>query len=200
MIPPTLTLVHIRHGETDWNAEGRLQGQQDIPLNATGRAQAARNGRALARFLADRGVDPDDLDWVASPLGRSRETMEIIRDTAGLDPADYRLDDRLREVTFGLWEGSTMPELKLSDPAGFAARRADKWGFVPPGGESYAMLSARIAKVVERIDHDTVMVAHGGVQRVLAGLLLGLPTVDVPALDVPQDRFCVFSGGAGDWI
>jgi len=195
-----VTLIHIRHGETDWNAEGRLQGQRDVPLNALGRAQAARNGRTLAAHLAERGVDPEELDWIASPLGRSRETMEIVRDALDLDPRDYRTDDSLKEVTFGLWEGFTLGELKLRDPAGVAARRADKWAFVPPGGESYAMLSARIDRFLRGLETDTVVVAHGGVLRVLAGLITGVPATDVPVLEVPQDRFCVFSRGTGSWL
>jgi len=197
---PDLTLIHIRHGETDWNAEGRLQGQRDVPLNATGCAQAARNGRALAAHFAGRGIDPDSLDWIASPLGRSRETMEIVRDTMGLAPQAYELDDALKEVTFGLWEGFTLAELKARDPAAVAARRADKWSFVPPGGESYEMLSARVCRFLDGLDADTVIVAHGGVLRVLTGLITGVPSAEVPTLAVPQDRFCVFSGGAGTWL
>ena len=193
-------LVHIRHGETDWNVESRLQGQQDIPLNPNGRGQAARNGRALAAHLAAAGLDPDDLDWIASPLGRARETMEIVRDAAGLPPAGYALEPLLREVTFGTWEGFTIPELKLRDPAGVAARRADKWGFVPPGGESYQMLSARIGGWLRRLEHPAVVVSHGGVQRVLEGLLLGRPPAEIPNLAVPQDRFLVFRDGEATWV
>jgi broad specificity phosphatase PhoE len=195
-----LTLIHIRHGETDWNVESRLQGQQDIPLNPNGRRQAARNGRALAAHLEAAGLDPEDLDWIASPLGRARETMEILRDAAGLAPTAYRLDPLLKEVTFGLWEGFTIPELKLSDPAGVAARRADKWGFMPPGGESYQMLSARIARWLGAVDHPAVVVSHGGVQRVLEGLLLGRPSAEIPSLDVPQDRFVVYRDGRATWV
>lgn len=194
------TLIHIRHGQTDWNAESRLQGQQDIPLNPHGRGQAARNGRVLAEHLEATGVDPASLDWIASPLGRARETMEIVRDAAGLPPGGYRLEPALKEVTFGLWEGFTIPELKLRDPAGVAARRADKWGFVPPGGESYAMLSARIAAWLNRVDRPAVIVSHGGVQRVIDGLLLGRPTDEIPNLDVPQDRFVIYRSGTAEWV
>ena len=70
-----VSIYFVRHGQTDWNAEKRLQGQTDIPINARGRAQARRNGRLLAGYLAD----PAALDYVASPLGRTRETMEILR-------------------------------------------------------------------------------------------------------------------------
>jgi broad specificity phosphatase PhoE len=91
------TLYFVRHGETDWNAEARLQGQQDVPLNAFGRVQGEEAGarlRALAPGYAN-------LDYVASPLSRTRETMELLRRTLGLDPALYRTDDRLKELSFG---------------------------------------------------------------------------------------------------
>src|SRR6478752_5939874 len=93
----------LRHGQTDWNAEWRLQGQQDIPLNDLGRRQAQENGlrlKALARSF-------DGYDFVASPLGRARETMELARAAAGLPPDAYRIEDRLKEICFGDWEGHT---------------------------------------------------------------------------------------------
>lgn len=194
------TLYHIRHGQTDWNAEGRLQGQRDIPLNEFGRTQAARNGQALAEHFATAGLDPAAFVWIASPLGRSRETMEIVRRGLGLDPLDYAVDERLREVTFGQWEGHTLDEIKVRDPAGHAARKADKWGFVPPEGESYAMLSDRIRGWLAGIDRDAVVVAHGGVQRVLEGLLFPMPSADIPVRPVPQDRIFRFQAGEAVWI
>src|ERR1700730_17081630 len=92
-------LVFIRHGETDWNAEGRLQGQRDIPLNDTGRAQARRNGTAIKAAMPEAV----GFDFVASPLSRSRETMEIVRTAMGLAPESYATDDRLKELTVGAW-------------------------------------------------------------------------------------------------
>src|ERR1700738_2430472 len=102
------TLIFIRHGETDWNAEGRMQGQRDIPLNDTGRAQARRNGTAI------KAAKPEavDFDFLASPLSRSRETMEIVRAAMGLPPDGYATDDRLKELTFGTWEGLTDKDLR----------------------------------------------------------------------------------------
>ena len=99
--PPVIYFV--RHGETDWNAEARLQGQRDIPLNPRGRVQAEEAGLRLRRLVGR----VEDLDYVASPLGRTRDTMERLRGALGLDPSAYRLDDRLVELTFGDWEGLT---------------------------------------------------------------------------------------------
>lgn len=119
----------IRHGQTDWNAIRRLQGQKDIPLNDFGRQQAVGNGKLLAHLLGEQATD---FDYVASPLGRTRETMELMRAAMGLDPLAYRTDDRLIEVSFGDWEGQTLPELKKEFPDRVKARKANKWDFIPP--------------------------------------------------------------------
>jgi len=91
-------LYFIRHGETDWNAEGRLQGQHDTPLNRTGLGQASRCGDILRDLLARDGRDPRDFDYVASPLVRARKTMELVRAGLALDPAGYRTDARLSKM------------------------------------------------------------------------------------------------------
>jgi probable phosphoglycerate mutase len=189
-------LIVVRHGETDWNADGRLQGQRDIPLNGRGRDQARGVGRLLAGALPDF----DAHDFVSSPLSRCRETMELMRGAIGRDPRAYRLDDRLLELTFGRWEGLTWEELRGRDPEGAAAREADKWGYVPPGGENYAMLTARVAGWLAEIRGPTVTVTHGGVARVLLGLLGGVAEVDLPLREITQGRALVFDKGAATWI
>src|SRR5712671_6516449 len=85
-------LYFLRHGETDWNAERRLQGQHDIPLNALGCDQAARCGQILAAEFSRIGRSADSFDFVASPLSRARATMEIARAVLGLDVSAYRTD------------------------------------------------------------------------------------------------------------
>jgi broad specificity phosphatase PhoE len=190
------TLVFVRHGETDWNVEGRLQGQRDIPLNDKGRAQARRNGEAIIRAIPEVA----SYDFVASPLERSRETMEIARAAMGLDPVAYRLDDRLREITFGDWEGFTTEEVRSHSPHLVAAREKDKWGFLPPGGESYRILSERVEEWLATVTRATVAVSHGGVGRVLRRFLLGLDPHESVALNFPQDRALVFRDGGAEWI
>jgi broad specificity phosphatase PhoE len=188
-------LIFIRHGQTDWNFEGRMQGQKDIPLNRTGRDQASGNGARLKAFLDREGIDPEPLDFVASPLGRTRATMELLRGAMGLEPAEYRLEDQLKEITFGAWEGFTLEELADEEQDRILQRRADKWGFVPPGGESYEMLAERIGAWLKTVDRPAVVVSHGGVFRVLRGLLEGRDRVSVPKLDVPQDKVFVWRNG-----
>ncbi len=190
------TLIFIRHGETDWNVEERLQGQQDTAMNDRGRQQARRNGEALRTLLPDLA----GFDFVSSPLGRARETMNLVRAALGLDPAAYRLDPRLLEITFGAWEGHTLAELAATGDGAIAARQSDKWGYVPPGGESYAMLAARIDRWLDSLTGNTVAVSHGAVGRVVRGRLQGLPTVDVPLLPAPQDRVLVWRAGRLEWL
>lgn len=189
-------LCVVRHGETDWNVEGRLQGQRDIDLNGRGRDQASGVGAILKRD------HPNvlDFDFVASPLWRTQETMRLMRRAMGLDPMGYRLDDRLKELTFGAWEGFTWPEMRARDPVACDAREADKWGFQPPGGESYAMLSERVAGWVESLDRPTLAVTHGGVARVLLGLLAGLSQAELPMKNIVQGRALLFEGDTARWI
>src|SRR6187551_141397 len=105
---PQPTIYYIRHGQTEWNALGRFQGSQDIPLNDLGREQAAHAGGILKDLLAQHARGADGLEFVSSPLGRARSTMEFVRTQLGLLPDDYTLDDRLREIGYGHWEGSTL--------------------------------------------------------------------------------------------
>ena len=197
MLKPGVTLYYVRHGETDWNLHRRYQGQRDIPLNATGRTQAARNGGVLAQTL---GADAASFDYVASPLARARETMEIVRRELGLVPEDYRTDDRLKEIHYGHWEGLLWDDLSRVDPAGVAARAADAWQWQPDGGESLRALSRRVESWLTEISRNSVIVAHGGVSRVLRGLALSRPTAEILALPVPQDQVLVIQAGRMRWL
>jgi probable phosphoglycerate mutase len=166
----TPPLIFVRHGETDWNAAGRLQGHIDIALNEKGRAQAQRNGRAILEKFPDVAT----YDFVASPLSRARESMEIIRETLGLDRNAFRLETRLKEISHGDWEGSTGEELQKRSPELVASRLADRWEFVPPNGESYRLLLDRVVPWLVTVERPTVVVSHGGVGRVLRSHILGV--------------------------
>jgi broad specificity phosphatase PhoE len=166
-----MLLYYVRHGLTDWNVAGRLQGHRDIPLNQTGRAQAVRCGEILRDLLARDGRLVSHYDYVSSPLSRARETMEIVRATLGIAPIGYGIEPRLTEISFGEWEGLTYAEVMLRDPDIVAKREADKWEFLPPGGENYRQLALRVGAWYANLERDTVVCAHGGTGRALVALL-----------------------------
>lgn len=188
----------VRHGQTGWNAELRLQGQADTDMTELGRGQAMRNGRRLAELVGN----PGEFDFVASPLKRTRETMELVRTEMGLPPRGYRVDARLMEVHFGDWQGFTHAELEERQPGSTAARFQDKWGFVAPGsgGESYQMLLDRVRPWYAALDRQTICVTHGGVLRILFRLVEELPVADVAFMEIPQDRVLRLEGSRLEWL
>lgn len=189
------TIYYIRHGETEWNAIGRLQGTQDIPLNELGRRQAAYAGNVLAGLFAREGRDRRELAYVASPLGRARSTMDFVREVLGLAAGDYALDARLREIGYGEWEGSTLAEMQARDPDFYARRLTQKWTMSSPGGETYADVERRMRDWYDSLTADTVAVAHGGTCRALM-VALGLETPHSAAdLPIEQGAVYVFSHG-----
>ena len=189
------TIYYIRHGETEWNAKGRLQGTQDVPLNELGRKQAAGAGAILAELLARDGRSEQAVEFVASPLGRARSTMELVRGTLKLPPDGYTIDERLREIGYGHWEGSTLAQMQALDPEFFARRQAEKWTVSPPGGESYVSVQARVSDWYNQLTADTVAVAHGGTARALM-VALGIETPESAAdLTIEQGAVYVFGDG-----
>ena len=192
---PAPTIYYIRHGETAWNAEGRFQGTQDIPLNDLGRRQAADAGGILTDLFARDGRNQSSLTFVASPLGRARATMELVRGVLKLPAGGYAVDARLREIGYGRWEGATLAQMQASDPEIFAARLSDKWTVPPPDGESYASVQVRMSDWYNQLTSDTVAVAHGGTARALM-VVLGVETSDSAAdLTIEQGAVYVFGDG-----
>lgn len=191
-------LFCIRHGETDYNVEGRLQGRRDVALNARGRDQARACGGLLRDLFARDGREATDFAYVASPLQRARSTMEIIRATLGLDPHAYALDDRLMEISYGGWEGLTLPEIESRMPGMLAERERDKWDFAPPGGESYRVLTRRIGEWYEGLTQHAVVVAHGGGVRALIAMFGLLPREDATHAQIAQGVVYVFADGKMD--
>jgi probable phosphoglycerate mutase len=189
------TIYYIRHGETAWNAAGRFQGAQDIPLNERGLTQAVHAGGILGDLLARDGRAATSLAFVASPLGRARHTMELVRGALQLPPQDYALDDRLREIGYGHWEGSTLAQQQESHPELYATRELDKWGVPPPHGESYASVTNRMRDWYQSLQGDTVAVAHGGTARALM-VALGIETPS-RAVDLTIGQGVVYVFGNG---
>jgi probable phosphoglycerate mutase len=189
------TIYYIRHGETEWNALGRLQGVRDIPLNELGRRQSVHAGLILADLLMRDGQSASSIGFVASPLGRARQTMELVRGILKLPLSAYAIDDRLREIGYGEWEGSTLAEMQAKDPNLFARRQAEKWTVAPPGGETYVSVQARMTDWYRGLDADMVVVAHGGTARALM-VALSLETPESAAdLGIEQGAVYLFRDG-----
>lgn len=188
---PALTapLYMLRHGETAWNTERRMQGTKNSDLTERGRAQALAMGRALRTELA---AEPGPTIFLRSPLGRVRETSEIVGRELGLDPSQWRDDPRLAELGYGDWEGFSWKEIEVTHPTALADWRADPHGYCPPGGETHLELSRRSAAVLADIVASaarTVVVGHGVSGAVLRGLNLGLDARAMFVLEKPQDAF-----------
>ncbi|MGN6584569.1 MAG: histidine phosphatase family protein [Rhizobiaceae bacterium] len=188
----------VRHGQTDYNADGRLQGQADPDINALGRRQADENGEKLARLLGKA----EGFDFVASPLRRTRETMERIRIKMELPAEGYRTDPRLMELNFGDWQGFTFAEIEARTPGATAPRLKDKWDFVPPGAhaESYAMLAERVKGWLAELNVRTICVAHGGVIRSLFHIVEHVPGREAANIETPQDRILKLENERLTWL
>jgi alpha-ribazole phosphatase len=148
-------LCLIRHGQTDWNLEGRYQGQSDVPLNETGRAQAC----ALAGKLAGHSFDA----VYASDLSRARETAEIV---AAALHMPVRLETRLREINQGEWEGQLVDDIKARYADLWQQRSADPASIRPPQGETVGEVAARVSAALEEISRahpqgSVLVVSHG---------------------------------------
>ncbi len=192
---PAPVIYYIRHGETAWNADGRLQGAQDTELNALGRRQAVHAAHVLADLFARDGRDKLRIPYLSSPQLRARTTMELMRGALSLPPQDYATDDRLREIGYGRWEGFTLAEMQAADPAFFARRLADKWRVAPEGGETYEAVQQRMRDWYDELRGDTVVVAHGGTARALM-VALGFETPE-SAADLPIAQGAVYVFGEG---
>jgi len=162
------TLLLVRHGETDWNRDGRWQGHSDTQLNDAGREQA----RGVAAQL-------DGVDVVySSDLARARETAEIIAAALG---RDVRTDERLRERGFGAWEGLTAPEIEERFAEGLAKWRLGD-GAGADDAEPFDAFARRVHSLLDEAlqrhpDETVLIVAHGGTIRVIHALASGLDYV-----------------------
>jgi broad specificity phosphatase PhoE len=188
-------LYFVRHGETNWNAEGRYQGSRDIPLNDRGRSQAALNGELLRMLLERAGRQATDFTWYVSPLGRTRETMDKVRAGVGDPLPDVTIDTRLIEISFGIYEGHLHTDLAAAEMAIAGERDASFWYFRPPEGESYDDVAKRVVDFGASLTGPSVLVSHGGILRVLRHLIEGFPHERAVNWFPPQDSVVHFIDG-----
>ena len=197
-------LSFIRHGETDWNLQQRFQGQIDVPLNATGHAQAARLAARLAATPADH--------LYSSDLLRARETAAGLERAWGREALPL---PALREQSFGLLEGLDVPTIRTRHPALWAEWLLHHADYALPGGESLRQFHARVLEAVHELasahaGRHVVVVTHGGVLDMLwrsaHGLSLdglracAIPNTGINRLRWQDDRLHVESWGDADHL
>ena len=186
-------IYFVRHGETTWNLEGRMQGHLDAPLTARGLREARRDGAALRTLI--EGDAPYAL--IFSPMGRTRETAKIIADETRPYVPTERSDARLREVSWGEWDGLTIAEIKAHYPEIWQAHVEDRWNVGAPGGESYRVLCERVADWFASVRDEPrlIVVSHGALGRALRGIYLGLAPDEMLQLREPQDALIRLTQG-----
>jgi broad specificity phosphatase PhoE len=174
-----------RHGETADNADGRVQGSIDTPLNDRGREQARR--------LADEAADLNVRALYSSQLARALETAQIVGERIGLQP---RVDPRFAESYRGEWEGRLLSDIERDEPDAWHAWRSGQHDFRFPGGESLAEHVARVGEVLREVEQPALVVCHGGTVRaaLVAGGLhplgefqqIKVPNAELVALEGPE--------------
>lgn len=186
-------ILLLRHGETLWNIEGRIQGHHDSPLSAEGVAQA----EALARRLTEER--PDAL--YTSDLGRARQTMEPIARATGIAP---RADPQLRERCYGAFEGKTWPEIERDFPREYSQHLSGSAEVRARGGESMRDFHDRAVAALTRIagasaEDKVVIVAHGGVLGMLYRHVMGIPLEAPRQYAMPNASVNRFTFRSGVW-
>jgi broad specificity phosphatase PhoE len=194
VIEPNPPIYFVRHGETDWNREGRIQGQIDIPLNSTGHEQSHRVARALKEH-AD-GLKIDRL--VVSPLTRARQTMGYVCREFDLPETLVEIAPAMLELAFGVWEGRHFREMAADKS--YPKDLLSHFHWRPKDGESYEDGFERVQRWIGPIDGPTIVVAHGAIGRCLIGLVSDLSREQMVAVHTPQGRFCRLENGQIDWF
>ncbi len=181
----------VRHGQTEFNASGRLQGAKDSALTPLGVEQGRRLGRLLGTLA------PPDARIIASPLGRTQHTARLIREESRL-ACEIASDARLAEISLGAWDGLLKDDIRAMSPEYDAGPRRWDWFFTAPGGDSYEAMAMRLGAWLEdarAMPGTTIAVSHGVAGRILRGLFLDMPRNEALMLDIPQDAaFRLFEG------
>ncbi|MGX5722402.1 histidine phosphatase family protein [Shinella zoogloeoides] len=178
------TLLVIRHGETQWNVAGRLQGSRDTPLTVNG----VRQAQAVAVRLSETVADMTDAAFWVSPLGRARQTASILADIWSLPFERFAEAPLLAERCYGVWEGRLHGEIERDLPEQYDAHAADPWDYSMPGGESRTALAERLREWLRSLDQSRphVAVTHSGCLRALRGIYTAASPAEILAFREPQ--------------
>ena len=178
-----MNIFLFRHGQTEWNLEGRFQGQLDSPLTPKGRVQARENAHKVVEHIGDI----ESIKIFSSPLGRAKSTAHIVCDELGISRDRIKFENRIMEFNYGVFEGKRKQDLIASEA--FKAREQNKWFYKIEGGESYEIVAQRVQSFLNSIaeEEEVIVIAHEMVNRTLRGLYLDLAKEEILKFRQPND-------------
>lgn len=178
------TIFIMRHGETEFNTQGRYQGQLDSPLTEHGMDQVRQMGRLL-RYSVEH---PSEWKVISSPLGRALQSTQILCEILGYDFNEIETDSRLSEVSVGSWSGLTLKEIEQGWPNSLEDTTMYDWYFRSPDGESYEVVQERVTDWLDSLSSTprVIAVTHGLTSRILRGVYAGLARQEALSLEVSQ--------------
>lgn len=181
------TIYLFRHGETQFNTQGRYQGELDSTLTEDGVNQVKMNARILKSLIKD----PNEWEIISSPLGRAVESTKIICETIGYEFSKVKTDNRLSEVAVGSWAGLTLEQIGVGWKNNMKNTNLYNWYFNSPDGESYDTVVKRLSSWLKDIENlpNVIVVSHGLTGRVLRGIYSNLSKEEALKLEVSQRTF-----------
>ncbi|MBE3876942.1 histidine phosphatase family protein [Vibrio parahaemolyticus] len=185
----TRRIFVLRHGETEFNADKKLQGHCNSSLTSKGSDQARRVGTTLKQYVENR-----PFRVYSSTLGRALQTSQIVCEELNYSYENLNKEPRLKEFSLGEWEQRTIPSLEQEIPNLLAQ---NDWYLQAPNCETYESVRERLSSWLSDVAHDEdiVVVSHGLTSIVLRGLLLGMDYTQVWQQDLPQDAFFIIEDG-----
>lgn len=184
----TQEMYLIRHGETEFNVEGKFQGQSNSPLTENGKDQIYQVARMLKMELGD---DIHNWEIISSPLGRAMDSTKILCETLAYDLTKVQTDERLAEVSVGDWAGLYIEDIKAQWPRLLEGTNHYNWYFNSLGGERYADVEGRVKAFLESVKdkEKLIVVAHGVTSRIIRGLYQNLDKDEALSLEVAHETF-----------
>ncbi len=192
-------ILVVRHTETQWNAQGRLQGRRDTPLTLNGIRQAF----AVAETLVPIVQQPKgNWSFWSSPLGRARQTASILADTLAVPFSQFQCPDALVERRYGEWEGLTHEDIRKARQNELDAQQTDPWNYRMPGAESKADVTARLRDWLSTLSLESrhLIVTHSGCLRMLRGIYQRATPAVIEGFREPQTAAFLLHDGSEQLI
>ncbi len=191
-----MSIYLVRHGQTEWNTEGRKQGQSDSELTGKGIAQAKANAKMLKSLFGEVN-HCTDLRLISSPLKRARDSAKYIQSALGLTAKSLEIADEIMEIAYGNWEGLTNEDVDVRYPGQRKIRNQDRWNYIFDGGESYGMVYDRVTSWMSGLAADVtnVVITHDMVSRLMRGHYLGLDNSTILSTAHPHDVVYLLENG-----